>query len=124
MFTQDDVRQRFVAAYKARMDAGHIHNNDYGMWIVLDTDTRRIAASVGSGIADHHKPIAVYSLDSLLLSEVNENQAETESGGGDNAQRSSDPTTIAEVMQWARERLAEIAGVHVDAVRLELRLES
>jgi len=32
--------------------------------------------------------------------------------------------TIAEVMAWARARVAEIAGVRVDAVKLDLRLES
>jgi hypothetical protein len=32
-------------------------------------------------------------------------------------------TTIAEVMAWAREQLAEIARVKVDAVRLDLKIE-
>ena len=33
------------------------------------------------------------------------------------------PATIAEVMAWARERVAEIAGVRIEAVKLDLKLE-
>ena len=33
------------------------------------------------------------------------------------------PATIAEAMAWARERVAEIAGVRVDVVKLDLKLE-
>jgi hypothetical protein len=33
------------------------------------------------------------------------------------------PTTIAEVMDWARERVAKIAGVKVEAVKLDLKVE-
>jgi hypothetical protein len=33
------------------------------------------------------------------------------------------PTRIAEVMTWARERIAEIAGARVDAVKLDLKIE-
>jgi hypothetical protein len=33
------------------------------------------------------------------------------------------PTTIAEVMDWAREHVARIAGVKVGAVKLDLKVE-
>jgi hypothetical protein len=33
------------------------------------------------------------------------------------------PTKIAEVMAWARERIAEIAGARIDAVKLDLKIE-
>ena len=33
------------------------------------------------------------------------------------------PATIAEVMAWAREWVAEIAGIRPEAVKLDLKLE-
>jgi hypothetical protein len=32
-------------------------------------------------------------------------------------------TTIAQVMAWAREQVADIAGVRLEAVKLDLKLE-
>ena len=33
------------------------------------------------------------------------------------------PSTIAEVVAWARTRVAHLAGVRADAVKLDLRIE-
>jgi hypothetical protein len=33
------------------------------------------------------------------------------------------PATIAEVMAWARTKVAELAGVSVDRVKLDLKVE-
>jgi hypothetical protein len=33
------------------------------------------------------------------------------------------PTKVAEVMAWAKQRVAEIEGVHVDAVKLDLKVQ-
>jgi hypothetical protein len=124
VFPKDEVRQRFIAAYKARIKAGHVQKDDFGMWVGLDTDTRGIPGSVGSGILEKYKPGAVYSLDELLTDDADKVQPQVERADDDADPQVFRPATIAEVMKWARERVAEIAGVRVDAVRLELKLES
>jgi len=124
VFPKDDVRQRFIAAYKARAKAGHVQKDDFGMWVGLDADTRGIASSVGSGIVENYKPVGVYPLDELLTGNVGKMEPQVARADDDADLQEASPTTIAEVMKWARERVAEIAGVRVDAVRLELRLET
>ena len=125
IFPKDEVRQRFAAAYSARIDAGHVQKDSFGMWVGLDIDTRGIASSVGSGIVERFKPVAVYSLVDLLSANSGKvRHAGMDLGDDDPDPQRLLPTTIAEVMQWAKERVAEIAGVRVDSIRLELKLES
>jgi len=94
------------------------------MWVALDNDPRGIASSVGSGITEHYKPVAVYSIEALLSANADQPHAEAEAIAEEEAiQQEGQPTTIAEVMAWARKRVAEIAGVQVDAVKLDLKLE-
>jgi len=124
IFPAAEVRQRFDAALKARSEEGHKNKDNYGMWVALDTDQRGIAASVGSGLADKYKPIATYSIESLAAElpkttiDDADDAVETETD-----ERGAQPTTIAEVMSWARARVAEFAGVHVDRVKLDLKVE-
>ena len=35
-----------------------------------------------------------------------------------------EPQTIADVMDWARKRIATLSGVRMDAVRLDCRIET
>jgi hypothetical protein len=123
IFPAEDVRQRFVSAYAARVKAGHVVRDDYG--VALDNDTRPTAYSVGSGIVDKYHKIASYSIDDPQSAApdaphqgVNEIEVEAGEGGPPAAFN-----TTAEVMAWARHRLAEIAGIRADAVKLELKLE-
>jgi hypothetical protein len=87
------------------------------MWVNLDPDPRGIPLSVGSGIVKKHKRVAVYPIEAL--SEFDRSIPDHEIGQQDQAQ----PATIAEVMSWARERVAVLAGVPIDAVKLDLKLE-
>jgi hypothetical protein len=68
IFPATEVRKRFDAAYAARTKAGQTVRINFGMWIGLDQDGRNIPASVGSGIADSFKPVAVFPLIDLLAS--------------------------------------------------------
>ncbi len=125
VFPQADVRKRFDDAYAARTKAGQVNKDNYGMWVGLDKDKRGIAASVGSGIVEHYKRIADFSVDALL-SAVEMSDAETlrDTVVDDRSEVSNDlPATIAEVMEMARQRVAEIAGVRSDAVKLDLKIE-
>lgn len=120
-FDAAEVRDRFNAAYAARIAAGHVVN--YGMWVSLDLDERESASSVGSGIVDQHPPVAVYSIEAMLAEAPQPSLEGAHDDAPEELAKNKAPATIAEVMTWARERVAVIAGVSVDAVKLELKVE-
>jgi hypothetical protein len=121
LFPAEEVQKRFADAYKARIADGHLQKDSFGMWVSLDRDERGIAASVGSGIVDSFKPIAEYSIAELLQSHPPQQTEEAELPG---EVEDSLPTltTIAEVLSWARLQVAQIAGVDVGAVKLDLKM--
>jgi hypothetical protein len=119
LFRADEVRRRFDDAYAARVRVKLVVRDDFGMWINLDRDDRETASAVGSGIVTEQKPIAKYSLDSLL-DETRSEQPGAESATDEGSQEPK-LSTIAEVMAWARSRVADLAGVKVDAVKLDQR---
>jgi len=77
--------------------------------------------------------VAVYPISFLRVNIVGETQSQ---GGQDDEvapagkrasatrQGPSSLLTIEEVLMWARERVASIAGVEVSAVKLDLRMSS
>jgi hypothetical protein len=129
IFPATDVRHRFDAAYAARTEDDHMLHDGFGMWVNLDPDNRVTASSVGSGIIQDYKQVALYPMATLVAEMRAEGSsdelAEPEEALTQSEQRSSprQPATIAEVMAWARERVAEMAGVRVEAVKLDLKLE-
>lgn len=125
IFPAAEVRKRFDAAYAARTKAGQVHKDNFGMWVAIDHDARGIASSVGSGIGEKFKRVAVYSIASLLATNAGQQEAPVDGEVEiDEAEPlKARPSTIAEVMAWARERVAEIAGVRVEAVKLDLKVE-
>ncbi|MFZ1962569.1 MAG: hypothetical protein WAU78_03725 [Roseiarcus sp.] len=131
IFPADEVRKRFDAAYAARKQTGHVIRENFGMWVALDYPKRTprdAPIAVGSGIADKHKRIAVYSIEKLLAENADSLAAASEDAEEAEAlerAEASEPrfTTIAQVMAWTREQIAEIAGVRVEAVKLDLRVE-
>lgn len=125
IFPADEVRERFDAAYDARQKNGQSVKDNFGMWIGLDLDERGIASSVGSGIINHYKCVATYSISDLLdenqnedgIDDVDQNQEVI----GANARH--EPSTIAEVISFARDHISRFAGVPLDAVKLDLKIE-
>lgn len=124
LFPADDVRQRFNAHYATRLNEGQSIKDNFGMWVGLDRDDRGIAASVGTGILEKYKPIGIYAIADLLT-EHPPNQANDEEHAKAASEIPAAPTlaTIAEVMAWARNRVAEIAGAKAEAVKLDLKIE-
>jgi hypothetical protein len=120
LFEASEVRKRFDQAYAARAKAGQTLKDNYGMWVGLDKDQRGLPASVGSGLAEEHKPIAVYSVDELAAESGAADTADSDFTDGEGG---SQPGTIAEVMNWARERIATLSGVRTEAVKLDLKIE-
>jgi len=125
IFPAGEVRQRFDAAYKARSNEGHKNKNNFGMWVSLDTDNRGIAASVGSGLADKYKPIATYTIEALAADMPEGDAADAVDAIDAEEQEAKEAPlgTIGEVMAWARTKVAELAGVSVDRVKLDLKVE-
>lgn len=124
LFPANDVRQRFDAHYAARSKEGQSIKDNFGMWVGLDRDDRGIAASIGTGILENYKPIAIYTIADLLA-EHPPAPAKREEPGQPAEEIPAPPTlaTIADVMAWARSRVAQLAGVQTEAVKLDLKVE-
>ncbi len=126
----EEVRERFNAAYAVRLKAGQKIRDNFGMWVNLDPDNRGVPASAGAGIVTKHKRVAIYSIPDLIVDSAEEgvtSYAEEEAEGGASPATVTDPRdapqTIADVMAWARERVASLAGVKLEAVKLDLKVE-
>ena len=119
-FDANEVRKRFDAAYKARIQAGRSEPDNFGMWVALDADHRNLPGSVGSGLASEHQPIAVYPLDELIGADRKQAADRTE----DDDEPEPGRDTIAGIMLQARERIATLSGVNVDAVKLNCSIEA
>lgn len=123
IFPAAEVRARFNAAYSARKRAGQTVRDDFGMWIGLDVDDRGVPSSVGSGLAATFRPVATYSFEILKGDKV---VAAANSARAQPSSAASQPPglkSIADVLAWTRQRIADIAGVRADAVKLDLKIE-
>lgn len=118
LFSADEVRDRFNAAYKARIEAGKKVRHNFGMWVCLDEDTRGIAASVGSGIAAEHDPIAAFPLSQIESVDVPQQHIKKMDDVA------TAPVTISEVLASAKAQIATLAGVGTDQIKLDLRIEN
>ena len=119
LFSAEEVRERFNAAYEARIEAGQKVRHNFGMWVCLDEDTRGIAASVGSGIANQYDPIAEFTLDQIEASEPSQREVQ---GHAEN--QDTGPVTISEVLASAKTQIAQMAGVGISQVKLDLKIEN
>ena len=122
LFPADEVRKRFDDSYAARMKAGHTVRDDYGMWVMLDKGDPSVPGQVGCGLATDYPAIARYSLDELQETSA-ETAREVDSATPDAADE-IEPTTVGEVLSWARARIANLSGVSTDAIKLDLRIEA
>jgi hypothetical protein len=120
IFPADEVRYRFNAADTARANDRQASQDGYGMWVGLDRDDRGLAASVGSGIVEDYNRSAIYSITDLL-----DDHADDEVGGKEAEDEIVEAglSTIGEVMAWTRDRIAQLSGVQVEAVKLDLKIE-
>jgi hypothetical protein len=118
-FDAAEVTERFNANYAARTKAGQKVKDNFGMWVSLDVDLRNVPASEGSGLAEKHKPIAVFDIADLLKGA----DALDEDSEADGDRDSDGPATIAEVIGWARHRIADLSGVPATSVKLDLKIE-
>lgn len=134
IFDAAEVRKRFKAAYEARTAAGQVLKDNFGMWVALNDPKRGLPADMGSGLADKYKPVARYNIASLMsdAASIGAENSEIESSETEGAEfdeatvgHAAAPQldTIAKVMAWARDRVAQLAGVGVEAVKLDLKVQ-
>lgn len=122
-FDAEEVRKRFDASYAARIDAQQTVRDDFGMWLNLDEDDRGLPASVGTGLAATYPPIATFPLEELIARTAAEPAVMSEDGEAVGA-ATRQPQTIAEVIDGARKHIATLAGVRMEAVKLDCRIAS
>ena len=123
-FDATEVRTRIDASYDARIGAGQTVRDDFGMWLNLDEDDRGLPASVGAGLATVYPPITAFPLEELTAEIPAEQAAVPEDRDTAGTPATREPQTIADVMDWARKRIATLSGVRMDAVRLDCRIET
>lgn len=123
-FEAAEVRRRFDASYAARIAAGQTVRDDFGMWLSLDEDDRGLPASVGAGLATEHSPITTFALEELTAEIPAEPAAVPEDRDTAGTPATGGAQTIADVMDWARKRIATLSGVRMDAVKLDCRIET
>jgi hypothetical protein len=128
LFPADEVRSRFVAAYAARSEANHNLPDDRGMWISLDRRDGDSPSNVGSGIIEHFPTIASMAVGDTDAALSGSTPASA-SAGAASTPVSAPPAsvmrveseTIGSVIAAARQRIASIAGVGIEAVRIALK---
>jgi hypothetical protein len=121
IFDAATVRSRFQSAHEARIAAGHRVKDDFGMWLKLDRDDRGLPTSVGSGLADQRPPVARVRIADLLAGQEVEAPATVPA-----LTENVSPVpgeTISHIMAAARERVAAVAGVRPEAVKLDVKIE-
>jgi len=125
LFPADEVRKRFDASYAARIKAGHTVRDDYGMWITLDKGDDTVPSQVGHSLALDYPAIAHFTIDEL--------EGETAKGGDQDADAPVEPLdlavpvevelpTIADVLAFARKKIAALSGLPVEAINLDLKM--
>ena len=98
--------------------------DDFGMWVNLDRDHREVYRA-GSGLALVNKPIATYSLEELIAADAfaeKEPDLEQVAELAQAAAPASVKETIADVLAAARNKIAQMAGVATDAVKIDLKI--
>lgn len=129
LFPADEVRKRFDASYAARVEHGHSLRDNYGMWVALDKGDDAVPGQVGHSLAIDYPAIARFSLDELEATVTRgvhsladmEPDAEVE-GAPPIIAGSPRLGTVAEVLSFARAKIASLTGMSAETIKLELKM--
>ena len=128
LFPMEEVRKRFRDGYQARKAAGHTLPDDRGMWIALDSREGNSPSNVGSGLGDEFPPIGTIPFEECGIAEPDADTS-TPAGAPEAAAPIAAPLpgalptlTIADVIADARQKISGIAGVGLDAVKIDLKI--
>lgn len=125
-FPAEEVRKRFDASYAARIENGHTVRDNYGMWVMLDKGDDAVVTQVGHGIAEDYPPIANFSIDELEGKVSGDVGKMADEGAPepdqDVAQAGPALNTVADVLAFAREKIAVLTGIPADAIKFDLKM--
>lgn len=117
LFSADEVRKCFNASRKARIDAGMIVKDDYGMWIKINViDHTNYPQGVGSGLGDIYpaiatEPLSVETADDMsFLEDIEPLNA------------AAHDISIVDILDAAKLSISQKLGVPKSHVVLEMRL--
>lgn len=127
LFPADEVRKRFDASYAARIANGHVVRDDYGMWVTLDAGDSDVPSQVGHSLAIDYPRIAHFSLDELegsVSRDVRKSPNEDAPAQDDDIAGEGGPTlaTVADVLNFGRQKIAELTGMPVETIKLDLKM--
>jgi hypothetical protein len=126
LFPADEVRKRFDASYAARIKQGHTVRDDYGMWVMLDKGDNEVPSQVGHSLALDYPAIARFSIDELEA-EMGDSTADEDEGAPVEPLDVGNPVegdllTIADVLAFARKKIADLSGLPTEAINLDLKM--
>ena len=130
LFDAGEVRKRFNAGYAARVKQGHTVRDNYGMWLMLDKGEDGTASQVGHSLAVDYPAIAHFTIDELqqtadpnVRKMANEAPVlEEEVEVRDASVEKPKLDTVAEVLAFARDAIAQLTGMSIEAIKLELKM--
>jgi hypothetical protein len=125
LFPGDEVRKRFDANYAVRIENGHTVRDNFGMWVMIDKGDDTIPSQVGHSLAADYPAIARFTIDELEAAIELETQ---QMAAGANPELDDVIpglpvlNTVADVLAFAREKIATLTGMPVDAIKLDLKM--
>lgn len=126
LFPGDEVRKRFNSSYAARVTNGHSVPDNYGMWIPLDKGDDAVISQVGHGLAVDYPAIARFTIDELeagVEPETKKMVAEAAPEPEDEVAAGAPVlNTVADVLTFARQKIAFLTGMPADAIKLDLKI--
>lgn len=126
LFPADEVRKRFRASYAAKMEREHIVRDNYPMWIMLDAGDDQIIHNIGHSLAVDYPAIARFTIDELEAGvEPETKRMAAEAAPEPEEEVVADPpvlNTVADVLAFAREKIAALTGMPADAIKLDLKM--
>jgi hypothetical protein len=124
LFPAEEVRKRFNASYAARIKAGHTVRDNYGMWVRLDTGDPQVPSQIGAGLADAYPTIARFSLDELEAASAGPVPPTDELVPAEVESDRASVTSVSDVLAQARSQIAQLTGIRLEAVKLDLKIEA
>lgn len=128
LFPADEVRTRFDASYAARIAEGHTVRDDYGMWVLLDKGDDQVISQVGHSLAVDYPAIAHFTIDELEGEVLDRSSGQVEEAPVHPADKErlvvDQLNTIADVLAFAREKIAVLSGLPASSITLELKMGS
>jgi len=130
LFPGEEVRRRFNASRTARLENGHTVRDNFGMWVPIDEGDDAIPTQVGHSLAIDYPAIARFTID-----ELEEAADPSFRKKGDELQAPEKPinrpeaitadqalNTVAEVLSFARAKIADLTGMPIETIKLDLKM--